>query len=148
MSKGAASQIRMYVSAGKAAPAPPLGPALGQRGINIMQFCKDFNDKTSNIKKGIPIPVIIDVKADRTFTYRMKQPPTAYFLKAAAGISKGSGDCGHAKVGTVTLKHIYEIAQAKKKDPTLNHLSMESMCKLLIATSKTVGIEVITGRDS
>ncbi|KNC73578.1 50S ribosomal protein L11, partial [Sphaeroforma arctica JP610] len=129
----------------KAAPAPPLGPALGQRGINIMQFCKDFNDKTAKYKKGIPVPVIIDVKADRTFTYKMKQPPVSYFIKAAAGVEKGSGDCKHSKIGTITLKHVYEIAKVKKADVTLDHLSMQALCKQIISTSETMGIEVIRG---
>lgn len=140
--KGAVTTIKMFIAAGSAAPAPPLGPALGQRGVNIVQFCKDFNAATAKFKKGIPIPTQILCKPDRTFTFTTGTPPNSYFLKLAAGVTKGASDCGRQTVGKVNLKQIYEIAEVKQKDPRMSHLSLEAICKMLIGSAKSMGISI------
>jgi large subunit ribosomal protein L11 len=133
--------IRLIVPAGKAAPAPPVGPALGQKGLNLMEFCKSFNDKTKDIKESTPIPVIITAYSDRTFTYITKTPPTFYFLKKAAGIEKGAKTPGKEIVGEVSLKSIYEIAKIKQED--LAHVELEQVCSQIIATARNVGLRVV-----
>jgi large subunit ribosomal protein L11 len=133
--------IRLIVPAGKAAPAPPVGPALGQKGLNLMEFCKSFNDKTKDIKESTPIPVIITAYSDRTFTYITKTPPTFYFLKKAAGIEKGTSTPGKQVVGEISIKGIYEIAKIKQQD--LSHVNLEQVCSQIIATAKNVGLKVV-----
>ncbi|XP_065833518.1 large ribosomal subunit protein uL11m-like [Oscarella lobularis] len=138
-----ATRLRMYIPAGKAAPSPPLGPALGQRGVNISKFCKEFNDKTKHLKEGIPIPTSIHIKPDRSFSMETTSPPTTYFLKEAAGIERGSSQPGKHMVGRITMKHVYEIARIKQKDASLCHLSLESVCRTVMGTAKSMGIDVI-----
>ncbi|GMH45718.1 hypothetical protein BSKO_13681 [Bryopsis sp. KO-2023] len=133
--------IRLLIKAGQAKPAPPVGPSLGQAGLNIMQFCKDFNAKTANFKPEVPIPVLITAYTDRSFDYSMKSPPTSYFLKKAAGLEKGVGKAGHEVAGTVSLKHIYEIAKVKQADDP--RLSLESICKTIMAQCRSMGITVV-----
>ena len=133
--------IRLIVPAGKAAPAPPVGPALGQKGLNLMEFCKSFNDKTKDIKESTPIPVVITAYSDRTFTYITKTPSTFYFLKKAAGIEKGTSTPGKQFVGEISLKGIYEIAKIKQQD--LSHVGLEQICSQIIATAKNVGLKVV-----
>eukprot|EP00112_Aurelia_sp_Birch-Aquarium-sp1_P011870 Seg2494.4 transcript_id=Seg2494.4/GoldUCD/mRNA.D3Y31 product="Zinc phosphodiesterase ELAC protein 1" protein_id=Seg2494.4/GoldUCD/D3Y31 len=145
MAKQLSGVLKMYIAAGKAAPAPPLGPALGQRGVNIMQFCKEFNEKTKDIKQGTPIPTKITYK-DRNFTFETATPPTSYFLKKAANIEKGAGKPGKEVAGEVTLKHIYEIAQIKKQDNSLKNVPIEALCKTIIGSCRSMGIKVVSGR--
>ncbi|KAH9943064.1 mitochondrial ribosomal protein L11 [Epithele typhae] len=147
MSKAAlnarAQVIRLLIPAGKAAPSPPVGPALGARGVKSMDFCKEFNARTAHIDPGIPIPTLITVQPDRSFTFVTKSPPTAYFLKKAAGVEKGAGKPGHEAVGTVSLKHVYEIAKIKATDAHLKHLRLEAIASTVIGTARTIGIQVV-----
>eukprot|EP00052_Salpingoeca_macrocollata_P033083 m.7325 g.7325 ORF g.7325 m.7325 type:complete len:146 (-) comp4680_c0_seq1:42-479(-) len=135
-------KVAMYIKARSAAAAPPLGPALGQRGINIMQFCKDFNAKTQHIKQGVPIPTTILVKSDRTFTYTTRTPPTSYFLLQAAGLNRGSASPGKEIVGSVNLKQIFEIAKVKHQDDVFKTTSLEKVCRSIIGSARSMGIKV------
>mmetsp|Transcript_44603 Transcript_44603/g.74417 ORF Transcript_44603/g.74417 Transcript_44603/m.74417 type:complete len:167 (+) Transcript_44603:241-741(+) len=144
MSKTVTSVIKLLVPAGAAKPAPPVGPALGQHGLNIMAFCKEFNAKTAEYKNNVPVPVIITGFADKSFVFTLKSPPTTYFVKKAAGILKGTERPGILMVGSVTLKHIYEIAKIKKSDPGQGFASLESHCKNIIGTCRTLGVTVMT----
>ncbi|KAG8935151.1 hypothetical protein FRC02_008502 [Tulasnella sp. 418] len=145
MSKAAAGPqlVRLLVGAGKAAPTPPVGPALGARGVKSMDFCKEFNARTAHFEPGIPIPTKITVQPDRTFTFVTRTPPTAYFLKKAAGIEIGTGKPGHSIAATLSLKHIYEIARIKQTDDHMKHLPLESIASTVIGTAKTLGIAVV-----
>lgn len=135
--------VRLLVSAGKASPQPPVGPALGARGVKSMDFCKQFNDKTKHIVTDTPVPTVITIKPDRTFTFITKTPPTTFLLKRAAGIDKGAQKPGSETVGQVSLKHVYEIAKLKQQDTNLKHLSLESICGSIIGVAKSVGIQVV-----
>ena len=134
---------RLLVPAGKAAPTPPVGPALGAKGVKSMDFCKEFNARTAHIEPGLPIPTVIAVNPDRTFTFLTKTPPTSHFLKKAAGIEKGTGKPGHSVAGTVSLKHVYEIAKIKQTDEHMRHLPLESVARTIVGTAKTLSIEVV-----
>ncbi|KAI0786371.1 ribosomal protein L11, RNA binding domain-containing protein [Abortiporus biennis] len=138
-----AQVIRILIPAGQAAPTPPVGPALGARGVKSMDFCKEFNARTAHIAPGVPTPTLITVQPDRSFSFRIKTPPTAYFLKKAAGIEKGAGKPGHETTGTVSLKHIYEIARIKSTDEHLKHLRLEAIASTVIGTAKTLGLQVV-----
>jgi len=140
MVKQIIGKIRLEISAGLANPAPPVGPALGQHGVNIMEFCKVFNKITKN-QEGMIIPVIITVYKDRSFTFITKTPPAAILLKKAANIEKGSKEPNREKVGKVPRRKIREIAQLKMKD--LNAIDIESAMKIIEGTAKTMGLEVI-----
>lgn len=132
-------QVKLQVPAGKANPAPPIGPALGQHGVNIMEFCKQFNDKTKD-KGDTIIPVVIDIYEDRSFTFIMKTPPVAELLKKSANIIKGSSEPNKIKVGKVTRKQIEEIAKIKM--PDLNTTKLESAIKMVEGTAKNMGITI------
>jgi large subunit ribosomal protein L11 len=141
MAKKVTGYIKLQVGAGAANPSPPIGPALGQRGLNIMEFCKAFNAKTAQMEKGMPIPVIITAYQDRSFTFEMKQPPVSYFLKKAAKIDKGSQTPGKgAKSGRVTRDQIREIAEKKMVD--LNCDSVESAMAMIEGSARSMGMEV------
>jgi large subunit ribosomal protein L11 len=132
--------IKLQVPAGAANPSPPIGPALGQRGLNIMEFCKAFNAKTQDQEKGMPIPVIITVFSDKSFTFAMKTPPASYFLKKAAKLSSGSKAPGRDFAGTVTKEQVRQIAETKMKD--LNANDIENAMLLIEGSARSMGIQV------
>ena len=140
MVKKTVKQIKLQVKAGEANPAPPVGPALGQHGVNIMEFCKAFNAQTQNMEKGLPLPVIIDVYADRSFSFVIKTPPAAVLLLKAASLERGSPTPHSKKVGKVTLSQIEEIAKIKM--PDLSAGDIEAAKKTVIGTARSMGIEV------
>jgi large subunit ribosomal protein L11 len=139
MAKKVAAVVKIQVPAGKANPSPPVGPALGQHGVNIMEFCKSFNAQTQS-QEGLIIPVLITIYADRTFTFVTKTPPAAVLLKKAAGIIKGSGEPNKNKVGKVTVQQIREIAQTKL--PDLNAQNLEAAIRIIEGTARSMGVEV------
>ncbi len=141
MAKKIVGFIKLQVPAGAANPAPPIGPALGQRGLNIMEFCKAFNAKTQQMEKGMPIPVIITAYQDRSFTFEMKQPPVSYWIKKAAKIDKGSGTTGRGFVGKITRAQIAEIAKSKMVD--MNCDSVDSASSMIEGSARSMGLEVV-----
>ena len=142
MAKRVTAMVKLQIAAGKATPAPPVGPALGQHGVNIMEFCKAFNAKTSaKDQEGLVIPIVITVYHDRTFSFIMKTPPASILLKRAANVAKGSGEPNKSKVGTVTAKQVEEIA--KTKLPDLNTETLESAVKSVRGPARSMGIDVI-----
>ncbi|MGS2718882.1 50S ribosomal protein L11 [Eionea flava] len=140
MAKKVEAYIKLQVPAGKANPSPPVGPALGQHGVNIMEFCKAFNAQTQSIEAGAPVPVIISVYSDRSFTFEMKTPPAAFLLRKAAGIAKGSGRPNTEKVGKVTREQLEEIAKAK--EPDLTAADMDAAVRTIAGSAVSAGIEV------
>ena len=140
MARKIENYIKLQVPAGKANPSPPVGPALGQRGVNIMEFCKAFNAQTQGMEVGIPVPVVISVYNDRSFTFIMKTPPATVLLKKAAGIEKGSGTPNTNKVGKVTRKQLEEIAKVKARD--LNAADLEAAVKIIAGSARSMGLEV------
>jgi len=143
MAKKIEAYIKLQVPAGEANPSPPVGPALGQHGVNIMEFCKAFNAKTQNMEKGMPIPVVITVYADRSFTFITKTPPASVLLKKAAGIAKGSGVPNMDKVGKVNRAQLEEIATVKMAD--LNATDMNAAVLIIAGSARSMGIEVEEG---
>jgi large subunit ribosomal protein L11 len=141
MAKEIVAKIRLQIQAGQASPAPPVGPALGQHNVNIMDFVRQFNDKTNKMEAGTVVPVIINVFKDRSFNFVMKSPPASFLLKKAAGIAKGSGEPNKEKVGKVTRKQIAEIAKQKMSD--LNAYDLEAAAKIIEGTAKNMGLEII-----
>lgn len=142
MAKKIAGYVKLQVPAGKANPSPPIGPALGQRGLNIMEFCKAFNAATQGLEPGMPIPVVITAYSDRTFSFVTKTPPVSYFLKKAAGLPKGSTTPGRgANVGQVTMEQIHKIAEDKMKD--LNCAEVESAVEMIRGSARSMGLTVV-----
>ena len=143
MAKKITGYVKLQVPAGAANPSPPIGPALGQRGLNIMEFCKAFNAQTAKLEKNMPIPVTITVYQDRSFTFEMKQAPVSYFIKKAVKIDKGSKTPGREKAGKITLAQINEIAEQKMKD--LNCDTIEAAAKMIAGSARSMGIDVVGG---
>ena len=140
MAKKIDGYIKLQVPAGQANPSPPIGPALGQRGVNIPEFCKQFNAATQSFEAGAPIPTVITVYADRSFTFEMKTPPASFLLKKAAKIGKGSKEPGRAGAGSVTQDQLREIAEMKMKD--LNANSVEQAMKIIAGSARSMGLQV------
>ena len=140
MAKKVIGQLKLQVKAGQANPSPPVGPALGQRGINIMQFCKDFNARTQEMEPGAPTPVIITYYQDKSFTMEIKTPPASHFLKKAAKLNSGSKTPGRTTAGSVTVKQVREIAEAKMKDLSAN--DVEAAMQIILGSARSMGIEV------
>ena len=139
MAKKVQAYIKLQVAAGKANPSPPVGPALGQHGVNIMEFCKGFNAQTQGVEPGAPVPVIITVYADRSFTFEMKTPPASFLLKKAAGLKSGSGRPNTEKVGTVTRAQLEEIVKAK--EPDLTAADMDAAVRTIAGSARSMGID-------
>jgi large subunit ribosomal protein L11 len=141
MAKKITGYIKLQVPAGKANPSPPIGPALGQRGLNIMEFCKTFNARTQELEVGMPIPVVITVYGDRTFTFVTKTPPNSYFLMKEAGVKKGTTTPGTATVGKITMDQIRKIAAIKLKDMNANDI--DAAARMLVGSARSMGLEVV-----
>lgn len=142
MAKKVVAEVKLLIPAGKATPAPPVGPALGQYGVNIMEFCKAFNAATSS-QAGMTIPVVVTVYSDRSFTFVLKTPPASVLLKKAAGVEKGSSEPNRNKVGRITRSQLKEIAQIKM--PDLNTTDIEAAMRIVEGTARSMGIEIIEG---
>jgi len=140
MAKKISGYVKLQVPAGQANPSPPIGPALGQAGLNIMEFCKAFNAQTQNMEQGMPIPVVITAYADRTFSFITKTPPASFFLRKAAKIAKGSGEPNKNKVGKVTMAQVREIGEAKMVD--LNANDIDAAAQMIVGSARSMGIEV------
>lgn len=140
MAKKIAAYIKLQVKAGEANPSPPIGPALGQRGVNIMEFCKAFNAKTQDVEKGLPLPVVITVYSDKSFTFITKTPPATVLLKKATGLKSGSSNPNTKKVGTVTVAQLEEIAKTKMED--LNAASLAAAVKTIAGSARSMGLNV------
>ena len=141
MAKKIEGYIKLQIPAGKANPSPPVGPALGQRGLNIMEFCKQFNAATQGLEQGMPIPVVITAFSDRSFTFVTKTPPASYFLRKAAGIEKGSATTGRGIAGRVTMDQIREIAKQKMVD--LNATDIDAAAQMIRGSARSMGLEVV-----
>ncbi len=140
MAKKVNGYIKLQVPAGAANPSPPIGPALGQQGVNIMEFCKQFNAQTQKLEKGLPIPTVITVYSDRSFTFVMKTPPAAVLIRKAIGIEKGSGTPNTAKVGKITRKQLEEIA--KTKQPDLTAAGLDAAVRTIAGSARSMGVDV------
>ena len=141
MAKKIDGYINLQVPAGQANPSPPIGPALGQRGLNIMEFCKQFNARTKDMEQGAPVPVKITVFSDRTFAFEMRTPPASYLLKKSAKITDGSKEPGRTFVGTIAMAQVREVAKAKMKD--LNTDNLDAAVKTIAGTARSMGLQVV-----
>jgi large subunit ribosomal protein L11 len=143
MAKKITGYIKLQVPAGAANPSPPIGPALGQRGVNIMEFCKQFNASTQEMEKGMPIPTVITVFADRSFSFATKTPPASFLIKKAAGLKSGSKEPGKVSAGTIKRSQLSEIAETKMKD--LNANDLEAATKIIEGSARAMGLQVVEG---
>ena len=141
MAKEITGYVKLQIKGGQANPAPPVGPALGQRGINIMEFCKAFNAKTQEMEQGVPIPTTIEVYVDKSFSFEIRQPPVSYFIKKAAKVKKGAALVGRTSAGQVTIAQLKEIAE--KKMPDLNANDIDGAVEMLKGSARSIGIEVV-----
>lgn len=140
MAKKITGYLKLQVAAGSATPSPPIGPALGQRGLNIMEFCKAFNAQTQGMEKGMPIPVLFTIYADRSFTFKLRTPPVGYFLKKAAGLDKGSKTPGAGSVGSITKAQVREIAEKKLVD--MNATSIDAAMLMVEGSARSMGLQI------
>jgi large subunit ribosomal protein L11 len=140
MAKKVQGYVKLQVPAGQANPSPPIGPALGQQGVNIMEFCKQFNAQTQQVEKGLPIPVVITVYSDRSFTFIMKTPPASVLIRKAIGIEKGSGTPNSAKVGKISRKQLEDIA--KTKQPDLTAADLDAAVRTIAGSARSMGVDV------
>lgn len=151
MSSGALkATVKLLVNSGKAAPSPAIGQALGPLGLNMMEFCKQFNDRTKHMVPDIPTPVVLNAYNNRTFDFECKLPPTSWFVKKCAGLKLGGAQSGREFAGQITLKQVYEIALLKKSienDSFVQEMDMESCCRMVLGSANTCGVEVIRGSD-
>ena len=139
--KKVAGSLKLLCEAGKASPAPPIGPALGQKGVNIMEFCKAFNADTQKVEQGMPIPTVITVYTDRSFSFTTKSPPASFLIKKAAGVDKGNGEVGRTdNIGSISMQNLREIAEVKKAD--LNANDVDAACRILAGTARSMGISI------
>ena len=143
MAKKITGYIKLQIKAGQANPSPPVGPALGQRGVNIMEFCKAFNAATQELENGMPIPTIITVYADRSFTFETKTPPATFLIKKAANLKSGSKEPGKASAGTIKRSQLREIAETKMKD--LNAADLDQATKIIEGSARSMGVDVVEG---
>ncbi|HEX8400627.1 MAG TPA: 50S ribosomal protein L11 [Allosphingosinicella sp.] len=143
MAKKITGYVKLQVPAGKANPSPPIGPALGQRGVNIMEFCKAFNAQTTDLEQGMPIPTIITVYADRSFSFETKTPPATFLIKKAAGLKAGSKEPGKVSAGSIKRSQLSEIAQTKMKD--LNANDLDAATRIIEGSARAMGLEVVEG---
>ncbi|HDT11967.1 MAG TPA: 50S ribosomal protein L11 [bacterium] len=143
MAKEVIALVKLHIEAGQASPAPPVGPALGQHNVSIMDFVRQFNDKTGKMESGTTIPVVITVYKDKSFSFILKSPPASYLLKKAAGIAKGSGQPNKEKVGKITEKQLEEIAKEKMED--LNAYDLDAAVCIIKGTAKNMGLEIVSG---
>jgi large subunit ribosomal protein L11 len=143
MAKKITGYVKLQVPAGAANPSPPIGPALGQRGVNIMEFCKAFNAQTGDVEKGMPIPTVITVYADRSFSFETKTPPASFLIKKAAGLKAGSKEPGKVVAGRITRAQLSEIAQTKMKD--LNANDIDAATRIIEGSARAMGLEVVEG---
>lgn len=143
MAKKIEGYLKLNIPAGSANPSPPVGPALGQRGVNIMEFCKAFNAATESLEKNMPVPVVITIYQDKSFTFTTKTAPVSYFLKKAAGLSKGGQEPGRSVAGKVTISQVKEIAEQKMKD--LNAVDMDGAVAMISGSARAMGLEVVEG---
>ncbi|MDR1488171.1 MAG: 50S ribosomal protein L11 [Holosporales bacterium] len=142
MAKKIIGYIKLQIPAGKANPSPPIGPALAQKGLNIMEFCKAFNAKTQQMEPGMPVPVVITAYADKSFSYIMKSPPVSYFIKKAAGIQSGSGKTGISNpVAKITMEQVRDIARDKIQDMNTNNI--EAACQMIVGSARSIGVEIV-----
>ncbi|KAI9679378.1 MAG: hypothetical protein M1817_005400 [Caeruleum heppii] len=141
--------VKLIVGAGQASPSPPVGPALGSKGVKSMDFCKEFNARTAHMNVGVPIPARVTVRPDRTFHFELRTPTTSYLVMNAAGLksipgkARGANNPGKESVGQVSLKHIYEIAKIKQSETRLSGLSLEGLCRSVIASARSMGVNVV-----
>ena len=141
MAKKINGYVKLQVPAGQANPSPPIGPALGQQGLNIMEFCKQFNAATKNMDQGVPTPVVITVFSDRTFSFVTKTPPASYFVRKAAKLDSGSKEPGRTSAGQITMAQVREIAQKKMAD--LNAKDLDGACRMIVGSARSMGIQVV-----
>ncbi|PFH57241.1 hypothetical protein XA68_15328 [Ophiocordyceps unilateralis] len=147
----AVQMVKLIVGAGQASPSPPVGPALGSKGVKSMDFCKEFNARTANLVAGTPMPCRVSIRPDRSFSFDIRTPQTSWLLlncvesppKNKKGMTRGANKPGHEKIGTVSLKHVYEIAKIKHSELRLSGLSLEGLCRAIIHQAKSIGIEVV-----
>ncbi len=137
--------VKLIVPSGAAKPSPAIGQALGPLGVNMMDFCKQFNARTGEMKPDIPLPVVLTAFGDRTFEFEAKTPATSWLIKKAAGIEKGANQPGHEVVGTITVKHAYEIAKIKQTDKHLKSIPLKSLTKSIISSARSIGVKVVNG---